>query len=782
MEESLATLDSNVVAGTAAIDFAAREIFGVVRTAYPFEGMDGFAIVRLLDGRTVVGEWDVDELPTAGCTYRFFGTWTTHDRHGHQFRAEGSILTEIVGQAGTVAYLARSGLGLSAAVAHKLWRVYESEAVTILRTDPARVAADGVLSIEVARNAAAKLGLDLIHEPVRLALFELFASRGIPRKAVSACLRTWGAAALRVIRRDPFKLLVADIPGIGFRRADDMAADLGYPMHRLKRQMLAGWYALHSSSSGNTWEGIGAFRKAVLRAAGSMLLARFDAAAELGLRAKWLRMRTEVDTAGVKLQWITETANATAEERLAKHLERVSHHRPLWPSLHDAADLSEHQRERYASIAGSPVAVLAGSPGSGKTYVAAAVLRKLIAKYGEHRIAVCAPTGKAAVRITEAMGRYKLGLTATTIHSALGIRGMSNDGRFQFLCDERNPLDALIVVVDEKSMCDTDLAAALFAALPAGANILLVGDPYQLPPVGHGAPLRDMIAAGVPTALLTEIRRNAGTIVHACAAIKDGALYSPVQKVDLENGQNLAHAVADGDVAQLEMVIALLGTLRGQGFDPIWDVQVIAPRNEGSQIGRKALNLRLQALLNPVGDGESPANAKFRVGDKVICLRNSEVKTVDRETLEPDGGDTYLANGDMGCVLSTTASAVVVRFFTPDRFVTISTAKRKKKTDDDEDEASGKAGDLDLAYGITVHKSQGSEWPVVLVVLDDNSGPSILCRELIYTALSRASRLAITVGQMKTVAKMIRRANLNKRKTFLTELIRAERRAEVVNQ
>lgn len=767
-----------------AFDFNAREITGAV-TNIRRPG-EAFAIVQLDNGAAIVGELEPDDL-AIGCTYRFWGVWTVHARWGQQFRASSCVLVEITGQLGVTAYLSRSGLGLTSRQAQSLWKKYGITAVEALRERPEQAASDCNIPADVAQAASVKLQSDLDSEPTKIELFELFAGRGIPRAAVSACVRTWGANAPAVIKRDPFQLVTRDIPGIGFKRADALYLDLGHNPHRLKRQFLAGWHALHKGGSGNTWEPLAAFYGAVLRAIGDGAAERFDDAIALGTRAKWLARREESDAdGGNSTPWLAEAGNAAAELRLAKHIQRIRRHATRWPALDTREPVSDHQRDQVNGICGSALAILAGTPGTGKTYTAAALLRVLVhTLHEQHRIKVCAPTGKAAVRIAEQMERYQLPLKATTIHTLLGVAGQDSDGGFQFAHDESNPLEESLIVVDEASMLDVPTAAALLAAVPNGGNVLFVGDPYQLPPVGHGAPLRDMIAAGVPCALLTEVRRNAGAIVNACRGIKDGAGYAPVLRIDLESGENLAHVEAEGDTAQLEAVILLLAQLKANGFNPVWDVQIIVPRNAGSAVGRRLLNDRLQDVLNPVTAAAPQVNNAFRLGDKVICLKNSQLKTVEpidgaADRFRPTGVMVTVANGDQGRVMLTEKTAVVVQFTAPSRIASISTAKAKpanaaSQEAAEENAASGRAGDFDLAYGITGHKSQGSEWPVVIVVCDDNAGP-VASREWIYTAISRAGKLCITVGRFASIGRMIGRVTLAKRKTFLRELLTEEKR------
>src|SRR5262245_18938904 len=193
--------------------------------------------------------------------------------------------------------------------------------------------------------------------------------------------------------------------------------------------------------------------------------------------------------------------------------------RTLWPDPATLTDLSPHQREQLSRATAGPVGAFIGSPGTGKTFCIASLIRALADRHGLESIAVAAPTGKSATRCTAAIQRHGIDLTASTIHRLLGVRNGSSDV-FRFEHGENNPLPYRFVLIDESSMLDTDLAASLFSTCAPGTHVLFVGDPYQLPPVGHGVPLRDLLHAGLPQGELTEIQRNAGMIVRACAAIK----------------------------------------------------------------------------------------------------------------------------------------------------------------------------------------------------------------------------------------------------------------------
>jgi exodeoxyribonuclease V alpha subunit len=380
------------------------------------------------------------------------------------------------------------------------------------------------------------------------------------------------------------------------------------------------------------------------------------------------------------------------------------------------------------------------------------------------------------------MRRHNLPLTATTIHTGLGVCGHST-GKAEFKHDEDDPLDCEVLVVDEVSMEDTDLMASMLRAVPEGGNVLLIGDQNQLPPVGHGAPLRDMLAAGVPCATLTEIQRNAGDIVRACHAIKDGSLFETSPRLDLDAvpPRNLKHVQADTPEEQAARIMDLLNGARARGFKPMRDVQVLVPRNDGAFVGRQALNVALQAYLNPETETEERRrNPRFRKEDKVICLKNTVMQAYAQKTMADPrdmdsylhGGDgqlQYIANGDIGKVVATGPDAVMVKFYGPERLVKFDT-KRRRKGADEPDGAEDKKPNFDLAYAITTHKSQGSQWPAVVVVLDESAG-RLANRELLYTAISRAERVCFLVGKIVSAYKMVQRQQLVRRKTFLGELL-----------
>lgn len=492
-----------------------------------------------------------------------------------------------------------------------------------------------------------------------------------------------------------------------------------------------------------------------------------------------------------------------------------------WPHLSDIQGVSDHQRATIAKCFTGQVGILAGTPGTGKTYSAGAIIKAIVESVGEaideSSIGICAPTGKAAVRCTSAMQGYDIDLEATTVHRMLQVQGNGHvDGDWNFFYNRDNYLPYQYIVIDEGSMLGTNLARDLFSAIDPEARVLLIGDPYQLPPVDHGAPLRDFIAAGLPYGELTEIRRNSGAIVEACREIKNGRGYRP-QRIIQGSSQpkpNLRHIETYSPKQSFDAICRLIDNAP-PGVDKVWDIQILVPLNSKSELSRKKLNAHLQEMLNPNGARvakEAGGVHRFRVNDKVICLSNCMLPLVDspelsavrsiatREPTELDRKTSvftddepsdpeikeFVANGEIGRVTRVEPRFMHVQFDSPSRKVLVPFGGKSSSDDgdsdsdsddaDDQDSAKGSAGSkFDLAYAITVHKAQGSQAKVVIVVSDETGGArQVCCREWWYTAISRAEKLCFTVGSLQTINHDCQRVALVNRKTFLRELITGE--------
>lgn len=551
------------------LDRTKTEHVGIVDRILWCDPDAGRLIVALTDGFAAVGP-GTEEQFHRGTKVRFLGRWDSTPKYGYQFKFSTFIADVPASRKGQIDYLVKYAPNVGQVTAEKLCDKYGYEAVRTLRERPELVAQDEVMRLQDAQEAARALAAVVALERTKIDLFELFKGRGFHGRAVDVAIATWGAKAPRVIRRNPFAMLVRDLPGAGFKRCDRLWQELGLPPNALKRQMLCGWAALKDDPSGHTWLRGEVFVEAVKAAIPVAVDPR--RAILLGLRAGWLRKRR--DAAGVL--WLAQAEKSIAEERVADRVQALARGKNLWPTELPISAVegdglpSQHQHDTAMQALARPFGILAGSPGTGKTHSLAFILRNIIERFGADSVAVCAPTGKAAVRATQSLQRLGLPLKATTIHRLLGIGRNGHDGQgWGFIHCRDNALTQRFVVVDESSMIDTSLLADLLDAttdpveLPAqpamtipagqpipprcrrcgrvltdpeswkigygpeckrhvepadyrelqpeldtletvipaapalslpGTHVLLVGDPYQLPPVGHGAPLRDLIA------------------------------------------------------------------------------------------------------------------------------------------------------------------------------------------------------------------------------------------------------------------------------------------------
>ncbi len=327
-------------------------------------------------------------------------------------------------------------------------------------------------------------------------------------------------------------------------------------------------------------------------------------------------------------------------------------------------------------------------------------------------------------------------------------------------------------------MIDTDLGASLFAARAKGTLTLLIGDVGQLPPVGHGAPLRDMIAAGVPYGELTEIHRNEGGIVQACADIQAGRPFRCEGNLELVS----AHSAA----MQREAVLSVIDdTSKRLGVDPVWGVQVLCAVNTKSEVSRRDLNKLLQNHLNP---NPLVSGSPFRFRDKVMNTKNGwfplveaerkhgRIELVDNDenlTLNADG-KVYVANGELGEVVRIEPGYFHVKLTAPNRLVVVPRGAAEAASegvdgdDGGEEKSTGTGCDWDLGYAISTHKAQGSESPVVIIVIDESGAAKRVCsREWMKTAISRAKQCCVLVGKLGVAHGFCRRTAIDRRKTFL---------------
>jgi exodeoxyribonuclease V alpha subunit len=725
----------------------AIEITGCfLREKFSFDNGDSSrVIIGVLDDQAVIkGPAEPGGLE-AGLTYRFYGQWTEHHKYGRQFAFRSFTLATPVGERGTIRYLAHAA-GIGPRRAREIWERFGEDSLVSLRESPDVVAEQiAGLSLAAAQKASEFFKAQEGAENLHVELAGLIEKRGFPRETLRRVIAKWGNGAPEIIRENPYALLA--FPGVGFLSADKLYLEVGKNPAAIERQSLCVWYAIHSDQQGHVW-----YSEAFLQQALNRQVSGVDndltGAVDTAIADGKLVMKSMITPDGARLEsvkyYFAEKTLADIEEDVAGMVSDAREE--LSSAWFTDLDVSLHQRNAVEDgLAEGCIGLLTGGPGTGKTYTLAALIKAID---NPSQIAVCAPTGKAAVRCTSALARQGVAMTATTIHTLLGVESKTDEG-WAFTHDESCPLPYKYIFVDESSMVDLRLLWHLLKARQEGAFILFVGDPNQLPPVGDGAPLRDMIAAGVPCGKLTEIHRNAGAIVHTCVKIRDKRTIGVVPvRFDLPQGNLVLtrRATMSGQVKALRDTLYAIERI-GK-YDPVLDCQILVAVNEKSKLSRKTLNETLQEYLNK--DGHRVDKNEFRIGDKVICLRNSFYPSAMGR-----GQQEYVANGDIGIVIRITPTLSKIQLHDPTRTVII-------------------PGNVDwsLAYAITAHKSQGSEWPVVIVMLDSYPAAQMVCeREWLYTAISRAQDCCVMIGTRATADGFCQRSGIRRRRTFLKELL-----------
>jgi exodeoxyribonuclease V alpha subunit len=568
---------------------------------------------------------------------------------------------------------------------------------------------------------------------------------GVSTSLAVRIYKQYGDEAIQITRSDPYRL-AAEVWGIGFRTADTIARAMGIPADSPERIKAGIRYTLsEAADDGHCYlpePNLVTEAAKILEVPGEAVVPCLDAlAAEEGVVRE--RVPAETGDGTVPAVYLVPFHRAecslgagllellrSTSDRLESFAD-VSWGRALtWLRERTGTSLAEEQEQAVKLALTSRVAVLTGGPGCGKSFTVRSVVELALAKRAT--VVLVAPTGRAAKRLAELTGHE-----AATIHRLLQLQP---GGEAKF--DRDNPLDADLVVVDEASMVDVILANKLVKAIPRGAHLLVVGDADQLPSVGAGEFLRDLLAApSVPRVRLTQIFRQAqesGIVVNA-HRVNQGR---PVETKAFPDFF-LFPCEDSEEAAALTVQVVAERIPRKFGFDPRKDVQVLAPVHRGPA-GAGALNLQLQQALTPHAEGDPErrhGGRVFRVGDKVTQLRNNY-----------DKGAAGVFNGTVGVVTGVSLEEHTVTVL----------------TDEDETIAYDFAelDELALAYAVTIHRSQGSEYPAVVIPLT-TSAWTMLRRNLLYTAITRAKKLVVLVGSRRALAAAIRTPGTGRRHTAL---------------
>lgn len=719
-----------------------------------FHNVDtGFTVLRVQADRrrdlvTVVGH-----LPsaTAGEYLEADGTWVQDRDHGLQFKADTLRTAQPHTVQGIEKYLA-SGLvkGIGKHYARKIVAAFGERTLAIIDESPSflrEIKGIGPQRVQRIRDSWKQ------QKAVR-GIMVFLQSHGVGTARAVRIYKTYGERAVELVREDPYRL-ATDIWGVGFQSADELAQKLGIDRASPLRARAALKYVLRMLSD----EGHCGFPEAevVSRTVAltgideQIVAAAVEHQCQAGelVREPW---KQELATDGrvplpdapwlyLKPLFLAELGVARAMQTLlqgAHPLPALDVDKALgWVETRMGLELAPSQREAIRQAVTRKLLILTGGPGVGKSTIVRGILEIFLAS--GLRCALCAPTGRAAKRLAETTGRE-----ARTIHRLLEY----DPGQGGFLRHRDRPLEIDLLIVDETSMVDVVLMNQLLRAVPASACVVLVGDVDQLPSVGPGAVLADLIAsAAVPVARLTEIFRQAGHsgIVRAAHAVHHGNLPESASSEQLGD-----FYIVEAETPELilqRMVTLLRERIPARfGLDPLRDIQVLTPMNR-SELGARNLNARLQEALNPVGGGAEVQRfgSTFRLGDKVM----QTVNNYDKEVF----------NGDIGRILRIDAG---------EQEVTVAVDNREVIYD------FGELDELVLAFATTIHKAQGAEYPAVVLPLHGQHF-MMLQRNLLYTAITRGRKLVVIVGSMKALKMATERHDTAQRCSGLVWRMRALR-------
>ncbi len=694
---------------------------------------NGWSVIRLkVEGR-VADVTAVGTLPGVreGEHLRLSGSWKQDRRYGEQLAVESCIPVAPGTQAGMERYLA-SGMveGIGPVMAARLVGAFGLDTFEVIEEHPERITeVEGIGPKRKAQILAAWQSQKAIKDVM---LF--LQTHGISPSFSVKIYKKYGDRAVAVIKENPYQLAV-DIWGIGFASADAIALELGLSRTSPRRAEAGVLHVLGElRDEGHVYCPRGRLVDSavqILEIDEPIISAAVDELARLELvvvedEAVYLRGLHAAELAAAeRLVEILQTPAEALKLDLDRALSRVEREQGF--------SLAEQQRQAVRQATRSKVLVITGGPGTGKTTLVNAIIR--IVEKKERVVLLCAPTGRAAKRMNETTGRE-----AKTIHRMLEF----DPREMKFLRDADNPLDADLLVVDEVSMVDTMLLHGLLQAVPVTCQLVLVGDVDQLPSVGPGSVLGDLIASGaVDVVQLTEIFRQAAEsliVVNAHRVNRGQEPQLPERGADADFFF-IERDRPDDILATLEEVVCRRIPKRFN-VDAVEQIQVLTPMHRGL-LGSINLNAHLQQVLNPQGRAVSRGSRQFRVGDKVMQIRNNY--------------DLEVYNGDIGRVLA------------------LDEEQRKVTVTFDERPVSYEPSDLDelvLGYACSIHKSQGSEYPVVVIPLHTQHY-TMLQRNLIYTALTRGRRLVVLIGSAKAVGLAVRNHRENERFTGLARRLRA---------
>lgn len=708
----------------------------------------GFCVLDVDVGGELVSAVGVMGTVEAGEELELTGYYETHSVHGVQFRVQ-MCERRLPATSGAIRRYLASGVvkGIGPAIAGRIVDQFGDDTLKIIEENPMRLAEVKGISMAKAEKLA-----ESFKQVFGVRVLMLFLSQhGIdPVKSV-AVYKKWGASAMDRIKENPYILSLSDI-GVPFSASDAIADALSLPKDAPDRLKAGLCYVLsHNTSNGHT-----ALPRRLLLPTAAKLLGLSEEPVENALDNGLLNGDFYTMTENTPLIFLPEYY--TAQQYITGRINvMLSVYSEKPQGISEAIDLIERekhihyadlQRKAIAQAAEHALFILTGGPGTGKTTTLNGMI-EVLEQQGK-RVALAAPTGRAAKRMAEVTGRE-----AKTIHRLLEVAvGYAKTGKLEFVHNEQDPIDADAVIVDEVSMVDTLLFDALLRGLKPSAKLILVGDFHQLPSVGAGNILRDLIESDtVPTVELNEIFRQAAQslIVTNAHEIVEGHM------PELSRKDNDFFFLPQSEPHSAQELIIDLCARRlpaSYGFSPTEDIQVLCPQRKGD-LGVMALNTLLQDRLNPRTEGKTEYKSvfyTFRVADKVMQVRNN----YDIPWTRGEESGAGIFNGDIGIIrmIDRGSKTMAIEFDGRVAYYSFDMAE-----------------ELELAYAVTVHKSQGSEFEaIVLPVMGGYD--KLYFRNLLYTAVTRAKKILILVGQRGRIQFMVANDKKMLRYTGLKTMLR----------
>ena len=710
---------------------------------------NGFTIAQVkVEGKkdlvTVVGNL---MAPTPGEILEMQGEWAHHPKFGEQFKV-AQFKTKVPATVYGIQKYLGSGLiqGVGPVIAGRIVEKFGKRTLDIIENEIDRLAeVKGIAAKSIAKIAKA---WDAQKEIRDVMIF--LQSHGVSSAYAAKIFKRYGDRSIAVVKQNPYRL-ATDIYGIGFLKADSIAKELGFAADSKARVEAGVLYRLHQlAEDGHVYfpyeslikqcrEILGVAHEPVEQAIGSLNADRQVIIEDIDDGIEDFRENNKAVYLAQFHQCEVGISNRLKALLSApKSIRKIDSTRAIeWVQQQLSFQPAEKQQKAIRCALENKVMVITGGPGTGKTTIVKAIL-KILSKL-QVKMSLAAPTGRAAKRLNEMTGHQ-----AKTIHRLLEY----SIHKHGFLRNERNPLDCDLLIVDEASMIDTVLMYHLLKAIPATATCIFVGDVNQLPSVGAGNVLKDMIGSGcIPVIELNEIFRQAKTsrIIVNAHQINEGNLPALIESESFDPNNDFYFIKQDDPEKVLEIILELASKRIPQrfGFDPFDDIQVLTPMHKGV-VGAANLNHRLQEVLNPVNGAVKLGDRAFRVNDKVMQIRNN----YDKEVF----------NGDIGRI-----AAIDPR----ERRLTAVFDSRNIVYDFSE------LDELVLAYAVSVHKSQGSEYPAVIFpILTQHY--ILLQRNLIYTAVTRGRNLVVMVGSRKALAIGVNNSQTRQRFTRLRERLTAQ--------